>query len=85
MSALLNETGEPGLAREPAGLAAAVRVSGPTQTSVRRSSGKILRMYGGMGSLQDIVLQNAAGVLPENAEFDRLRRALFALARSGLC
>jgi hypothetical protein len=44
----------------------------------------ILRMYGGMGSFGDLVLQNADGVLPEQAEFDRLRQRLFEAARAAL-
>ncbi|MFI0423880.1 DUF6966 domain-containing protein [Spongiactinospora sp. 9N601] len=85
MSALLKGTSEPGLARELTGLAAAVRVFRADSDERQALIRKILRMYGGMGSLQDVVLQNTAGVLPQNMEFDRLRRALFALARSGLC
>ena len=44
----------------------------------------IVAMYGGMGSFQDLVLQNAHGVLPEQADFDSLRRAIFVEARREL-
>jgi hypothetical protein len=44
----------------------------------------VLRMYSGMGSFGDLVLQDANGVLPEQAEFDRLRQRLFEAARAAL-
>ena len=37
---------------------------------------QMLRLYGGMGSFNDLVLQDSHGVLPENNELDRLRHEL---------
>jgi len=45
---------------------------------------EILSLYGGMGSFQDLVLQDAHGVRPEQDEFDRLRHRLFEEARAAL-
>ena len=36
-----------------------------------------LRLFGGMGSLQDFVLQDPQGVRPEQARFSTLRSELF--------
>ncbi|HVB44806.1 MAG TPA: hypothetical protein VNF47_19170 [Streptosporangiaceae bacterium] len=44
----------------------------------------ILSLYGGMGSFQDLVLQDARGVRPEHEEFDQLRDQLFEEARAAL-
>ena len=41
-------------------------------------------MYGGMGSFGDLFFQDANGVLPEQAEFDRLRQRLFEAAHAAL-
>ncbi|MEV0621346.1 hypothetical protein AB0I81_49015 [Nonomuraea sp. NPDC050404] len=45
---------------------------------------KILRLYGGMGSFQDLILQNAQGVLPEQDRFEELQDQLFEAARDEL-
>jgi alkylation response protein AidB-like acyl-CoA dehydrogenase len=50
------------------------------QAIVRR----ILSLNGGMGSFQDLVLQDPDGVRPEQDEFDRLRHRLFEGARAAL-
>lgn len=44
----------------------------------------ILSLYGGMGSFQDLVLQDSRGVRPEQQEFDQLRNLLFEGARAAL-
>jgi hypothetical protein len=50
------------------------------QTVIRQ----ILSLYGGMGSFQDLVLQDSNGVRPEQDEFDRLRHRLFEEAWAAL-
>jgi hypothetical protein len=45
---------------------------------------QILSLYGGMGSFQDLVLQDSNGVRPEQDKFDRLRHRLFEEARAAL-
>lgn len=45
---------------------------------------EILSLYGGMGSLQDLVLQDSNGVRSEQDEFDRLRHRLFEETRAAL-
>ncbi|MCF6472898.1 hypothetical protein FAF44_31570 [Nonomuraea sp. MG754425] len=40
----------------------------------------ILSLYGGMGSFQDLILQNAQGVLPEQDRFQELQDRLFQAA-----
>ncbi|QRP49053.1 hypothetical protein [Amycolatopsis sp. FDAARGOS 1241] len=37
---------------------------------------EMLRLYGGMNSFNDLVLQDSRGARPENAELDRLRHEL---------
>jgi hypothetical protein len=44
----------------------------------------VLRLYAGMGSFGDLVLQGPSGVRPEQAEFDRMRHRLFEAARDAL-
>ncbi len=51
-----------------------------TRDVVGTSSG----LYAGMGGFSDLVLQDEAGVRPEQAELDRRRDAIFELARSAL-
>jgi hypothetical protein len=45
---------------------------------------QILSLYGGMGSFQDLVLQDSNGVRPEQDEFDRLRHRVFQEAWAAL-
>ena len=45
---------------------------------------QILRLYGGMGSFQDLVLQDAGGVRPEQRDLQSLRHQLFEEARTEL-
>lgn len=44
----------------------------------------ILHNYGGMGSFNDVVLQNSSGVLPEQHRLDQLRSELYQQAVSEL-
>ncbi len=41
---------------------------------------KLLSMYGGMGSFNDLVIQSSSGVSPDNNELDELRSRVYALA-----
>lgn len=43
-----------------------------------------LRLYGGMGSFQDLVLQDINGVLPQQQDLDRYRRELFTALQTEL-
>ena len=43
-----------------------------------------LNLFGGMGSFQDIVLQDQSGVLRQQQELGRLRHELFAAIREEL-
>lgn len=45
---------------------------------------RVLSLYTGMGSFQDLVLQDESGVRPEQNRLDRLRRRLFEVARKVL-
>lgn len=49
----------------------------PQRETVRQ----VLALFGGMGSFQDLVLQNSAGALPEQRELDRIRDRLFEHVR----
>ena len=40
----------------------------------------VLSIYAGMGSFNDLVLQDATGVRPEQAELDRLRHSIHEAA-----
>ena len=42
---------------------------------------EVLQFYRGLGSFNDVVLQDRDGVRPEQFEFDRLRDRLFELSR----
>lgn len=41
---------------------------------------ELLSVFGGMGSFNDLVLQNERGVSPENQELDLLRAEMFKVA-----
>jgi hypothetical protein len=43
-----------------------------------------LRLFGGMGSFQDLVLQDRSGVLPEQPELGRLKQELFTALQDEL-
>lgn len=60
------------------------RAAQPGTDEYRDAVRDALRMFGGMGSFQDLVLQNATGVLPEQRELDRAGHDLFAALRSEL-
>lgn len=46
------------------------------------SSSKLLSMYGGMGSLNDVVIyRDGQAMVAENNEFDMLRTQLYELSR----
>jgi hypothetical protein len=45
---------------------------------------RVVALYSGMGSMQDLVLQNSIGVRPEQVELDALRSELFDEARRRL-
>lgn len=81
---LLTQAGEARVAQVFGNLAEDVQAARDTESS-REVLRRALALYsGGMGSFQDLVLQNASGVLPEQAELDTLRRALFEEARRDL-
>lgn len=51
------------------------QTDGASRVAVLRD---ILALYrGGMGSFQDLILQDRNGVLPEHVPFDQLRRQLY--------
>jgi uncharacterized protein DUF6966 len=55
--------------------------TGTDQSSIR----DVLRLFGGMGSFSDLVLQkNGKMPVHENAQLDKLRTAIFEAARSML-
>jgi hypothetical protein len=63
----------------------ALRLENPEPPTDRQQVVRdILSTYGGMGSFQDIVLQNSTGVRLEHKEFSRLRHLLFEQARGEL-
>ncbi len=76
---LLRRAGEPRWADGLDGLGARCRADRP-----RDVVGDVLGLHAGMGSFSDLVLQDEAGVRPEQAELDRRRDAIFELARSAL-
>ena len=76
---LLRGAGEPRWADGLARLGARCRTDRP-----RDVVGDVLGLYAGMGSFSDLVLQDEAGVRPEQQELDRRRDAVFELARRAL-
>lgn len=84
LATLLSDANEIGYARRISSILDALKESlgdrGREQATIRG----ILALYGGMGSFQDLVLQDSNGVRPEQNEFDRLRRQLFEEARAVL-
>jgi hypothetical protein len=76
----LERVGEGAVARGMHDLATEAR-SAASETDRRKVVQKVLALYRGMGSLQDLVLQDSVGVRPEQAELDALRSALFDEAR----
>lgn len=61
-----------------AALAKFLRDSPPGTVSYQKSVRDILRLFdSGMGGLQDIVLQNEDGPLPQQGDFDSKRNRLF--------
>lgn len=83
LAELLNRCDEGPWATRLGGLAAdlAAAGDGPEREHVVRA---VLRLYGGMGSFSDLVLQDRAAPRPEQATFDRMRTELFERARDEL-
>jgi hypothetical protein len=80
LAALLESVHEVRIAETPRRLASAIseaRGEDEYQAAVR----KVIRLFAGMGSFQDVVLQTREGVRPEQAEFERLRDRLFQEAK----
>jgi hypothetical protein len=80
LAALLESVDEVRLAETPRMLASHIseaRGEDEYKTAVR----EVIRLFGGMGSFQDVVLQTGKGVRPEQAEFARLRDRLFQEAK----
>jgi hypothetical protein len=76
LAAVLESVDEVRLAETPRTLAAHLSEANGEdeyQTAVR----EVIRLFGGMGSFQDVVLQTGKGVRPEHAEFARLLDRLF--------
>lgn len=82
-AALLGRVDEP---RWSAGLAAlATRLEDSDEPQDRREAlADLLGLYAGVGSLNDLVLQDAAGVRQEQAELERLKSRIFELAHGAL-
>jgi uncharacterized protein DUF6966 len=80
MTALLDSYGDDSWAR------AFKRISGEFPTDPAGVLSEIRQMYGGMGSLSDIVLYASDGSLPgqANERFDALRSELYQLCRGTL-
>lgn len=53
-------------------------------TKYQEAVRETLRLYSGMGSFQDLVLQNEKGVLPEQGDLAKLRHDLFMVLRAEL-
>jgi hypothetical protein len=76
LATLLESVGELRRAETPRSLASEISEAGADdeyQAAVR----KVVRLFGGMGSFQDVILQTRQGVRPEQAEFERLLDRLF--------
>lgn len=76
LAALLESVDEVRMAESSRRLASEIREArgkDAYQTAVR----EVMRLFGGMGSFQDVVLQTREGVRPEQGEFERLRDRLF--------
>jgi hypothetical protein len=57
---------------------------GPATAEYQDAVRNTLQLYGGMGSFQDLVLQNEKGVIPEQSELFRLRNDLFTALQAEL-
>jgi hypothetical protein len=79
---LLDMSDEPRWGRRMRQLAATAEQAVPT--SRRSLVSEVLALFSGMGSFNDLVLQDRHGVLPQQGEFDRLRSELFQQARAEL-
>lgn len=79
IGALLESVEEAAIARTLRNLAARWE-DADNPESQREVVGRLLALYAGMGSFQDLVVQNANGLLPEQSRLEALRRALYAEA-----
>lgn len=82
-ASLLAEAGEVGPARRlrEFAICAAQAVDNEERQDVVHG---VLSLYGGIGSFQDLVLQDERGVRPEQQSLDRLRGLIFQAARDEL-
>lgn len=56
----------------------------PESTEYQDALRDALKLFGGMGSFQDLVLQNEKGVTPDQPELSKLRHELFVALRAEL-
>jgi hypothetical protein len=82
--AVLRSASELRWTRAIEGHLAAVEGAVPETSGYQEAMRAILALFGGMGSFQDLVLQDATGVLPEQTELASLRHHLFELCREDL-
>jgi hypothetical protein len=73
---LLESVGEAHIAESPRRLATQIG-SAIGDEAYQKTVRKVMRLFGGMGSFQDLVLQTSEGVRREHAELERLRDRLF--------
>lgn len=83
VASMVDSGGEPRWAQGLRALAQRAR-SAQDHVAARSVISDVLSLFGGMGSINDLVLQSPEGVLPEQGEFERLRTELFETAREGL-
>ncbi len=76
LATLLESVDEARIAETPRRLASEISQA-HGEDAYRAAVRKVVRLFGGMGSFQDVVLQTREGVRPEQAEFERLRDRLF--------
>lgn len=84
MIAILSSTGHSDWAPALESLRDEIELSATDSAKYRNAVRSGLALYGGMGSFQDLVLQDRTGVRPEQPEFAALRGDLFIALRNEL-
>jgi hypothetical protein len=84
LASLLAQAKEPRWSSRLSAIADAFNASRDSHAQRKNVIRETLSLYGGMGSFQDLVLQDSRGVRPEQRDFDMYRHQLFELARAEL-
>jgi hypothetical protein len=84
LAVLLSDADQPGSSSRISSILDALTAAQGNRDREQSVIRQLLSLYRGMGSFQDLILQDVNGVRPDQDRFDRLRHRVFEEARAAL-